>query len=74
MDSFKQGHLSLGKGRGVCQADYLTGGDQEIPYWMAKFMFLGKAESAIRCDIKSSFADLRLSTNDSIWGPVVFFS
>lgn len=40
---------------------------------MAKFMFLGKAESAIRFDIKSSFADLRLSTNDSIWGLLSFF-
>lgn len=35
--------------------------------------FLGKVEAAIRLGIKSWFADVVLSTHDSIYGPLVSF-
>ena len=59
---------------GFYQADYLTHADPVIPDWF-KITFLGEAENAIRLGTKFLFADMELSTSDSIWGllPLFFF-
>ena len=44
--------------KGVCQVDYLTSADQEVPDWPVKLPFLGEVETAFRLGIKSQFSDV----------------
>lgn len=50
--------------------DSLTSADFQIYYF--KITFLGEVGTTIRLGIRSSFADMGLSTNDSILGPLSF--
>ena len=54
-------------------ADYLMDTDQKIPDWPVQAAFLREVVTVIRLDIKSWFADVGLSTNDSILGILLFF-
>ena len=55
-------------------ADDLTGADQKIPDRLVKTTFLGNVETAVRLVIKSWFADVGLSTGDSILGLLFLFN
>lgn len=44
-----------------------------LPDQLLKDAFLGEAKTTIRLSIKSWFADLELSTSDSIWGLLFYF-
>ena len=48
--------------------------DQEIPLCQLKVTFLGVGvETAVRLGFKSWFADVELSTSNSIWGLLSLF-
>ena len=52
---------------------YLTGADKVIPDWLVKGQISGRAETKIRLGIKSWFADVGLSTSDSIFDLLFLF-
>lgn len=56
------------------QEDYLIHAHQEIPAWLVKITFLGKAEIAIRLSIKPWFAEVRLNTVTAFWDLLFLFS
>ena len=58
----------------VCVAHYLTGADQKIPGLLVKTTFPGAAETAVRLGSKSWFANVGLSTRDSILGLSFLFN
>lgn len=51
---------------------HLPNADQANPDCLAKITFLGKAKTAIRLGIKSSFGDVGLAQVTLFWGPVSF--
>ena len=53
---------------GVYQANYLTIADQEIEIDEFEIIFWGEVEIVIKLGIKSWFADMGLSLNDSTLG------
>ena len=54
-------------------ADYLIGADQKIPDWPVKTTILGEVITAVRLPTKSWFADVGLSTSDSVLGLLFLF-
>lgn len=60
----------------IYQADYLTSAARKFPIYWFKITFLGEVETAVGLSVVSWFADVGISTNNSILGllPLVFLN